>query len=42
MYNSCSTMDFFSNLVMERLINQKTQKSNPQEKVNAHENKKEG
>ena len=35
-------MDFFITLVMEQLIDQKTQKSNRQEKVNAYENKKEG
>jgi len=41
-YHSCSKMDFFITLVMEQLIDQKTQKSNRQEKVNAYENKKEG
>jgi len=41
-YHSCSNMDFLINFVMERLIDQKMHKSNPQEKVNAHENKKEG
>jgi hypothetical protein len=41
-YHSCSNKDFFINLPMDPLIHQKTQKSNRQEKVNAHQNKKEG
>jgi len=41
-YHSCSTMDFFINIVMEQLIDQKTQNSNLEEKVNIHEKKKEG
>jgi len=41
-YHSCSNMDFFINLPIDPLIDQKTQKQNRQEKVTAQENKKEG
>jgi len=41
-YHRWLTMDFFISLAMEQFIDQKTHKSNPQEKVNIRDKKKEG